>query len=537
MRKPHNLFNIRLLHSPSPSGRVGVGLLTLIHVLKISQLSISTRDGKPLVQDLSFDIREGEFVGLCGASGSGKSLTTLSILESLPPSLQITRGQIIWSGSSATLPQHRRVAAIFQEPQAALNPLITCGAQLFENVKIALPKSTKIELNQKVLALMQDVELDAEILEKYAHQLSGGQRQRLTIAMALASEPRLLIADEPTTALDPVLQHEIMELVTRVCAATGTALLFISHDSQLLNKYMHRTLHMQAGALVNHSESEQISEARSTEEHLPKAAFNKEMMEAKQKKSDESSSQTVLEVKNLSVQYLNAGFIRLRQIFHPPALQNISLTLNICQILVVIGRSGSGKSSLARSLSIPLGKVTGQVWLQGQQCILQEGVVVHPRIQMVWQDAQSSLNPRMRIGEMLREVAAQHQKSPDFVLETIRKIGLTSEHLERFPNQLSGGQKQRVAIARALVADPILLICDEITASVDAQTEQEILALLKTLQNQVAILFITHQMHILEQIATQVMVLNEGKCEYLGEYKEGTNIQSDTFQAFKQVTR
>jgi peptide/nickel transport system ATP-binding protein len=499
-------------------------------MLQINQLCVSTKSGNPLLTDLTLSIQAGELVGICGPSGSGKSLTALSILDYLPSSLHITSGSIKWTGDSATLPRHQRVAAIFQEPMSALNPVMTCGAQLLENVQIAQPHLSESDYKIALESALESVELAAETLEKYAYQLSGGQRQRLVIAMALASKTVLLIADEPTTALDPVLQQEIMELLTKVCKETNTALLFISHDEQLMQRYMQRVIQIEKGGVIKFQEPENEQLTLVVRENLPKAAFKKSIVAAQN--IQETTQKPLLEVKNLSLQYMQSGFLRLRQIFSPATLQSITLTLSVGEILVVIGRSGSGKSSLARSLSLPIGKVTGEVRLDGTQCALQTDRVVHPRIQMIWQDAHASLNPRMQIGEMLQEVATQHGKNRAYVHEIVQKIGLSPDMLLRYPNQLSGGQQQRVAIARALVADPLLLICDEITASVDAQTEQDILKMLLDLSGHIGIMFITHQMPILTQIATHVLVLENGRSEYFGAYPSDLMAASDTWRAF-----
>jgi ABC-type glutathione transport system ATPase component len=475
-------------------------------LLKVNDLEIKTKVGKTLVRGISFEVGHGEIVGLCGDSGSGKSLTSLAVIGHLPIDLVQSQGTITWQ----IQPEHqgRKVSAIFQDPMAALNPLMRCKQQITE----ALLASDASTQEAQCAALCADVQFPVALLDRYPHQLSGGQRQRLVIAIALAVQPALLIADEPSTALDPILQKQVLDLLSRLCRERNMALLLISHDARLMAKYADRFM--------------QFADPQ------PKSATQLEQLNLPKQHTQTAHEQVV--VQGLSLAYPRTGFRLFGARTLPATLKNLHFSIQKGEILVVIGPSGSGKSSLARSLCLPNGHVSGTVQIDGETCQLHMGHTVHPRIQMVWQDAFSSLNPRTTIGNLLAEVAKQHQQSQEVLLQWCAAVRLPESVLESYPHQLSGGQRQRVAIVRALLARPSLLICDEITASVDAATEVEILGLMRSLaaDHGLALMFITHQMHIVKQIAQRVMVLKDGEIVASGATDSAELLENEVFMAF-----
>ena len=505
-------------------------------LLSINDLSIQNSAGIPLVTDIQFEIPKGRITGLCGPSGCGKSVTAMAILGQLSPQLKRTSGKIDWVGQS----QQPHISAIFQEPLAALNPVMNCGNQLMENIAartLSISQADKRKLAENYLEQVSLYPI-AETMSKYPHQLSGGQRQRLMIAMALASKPDLLIADEPTTSLDPIVQREILDLLISACKSSGLTLLLITHDARILNQYCDQVIEMVDGRIVK---KELDAAFWKTETGVVKQGETEYLPKGDQK---EIHQNTILTVDALSVNYGKSGWLfRLRQISPlRPALQNLTFSLAEGQILAVIGKSGSGKSSLARSLTLPRGQVTGHIRFQGKDCVIKEDQVVHPRCQMIWQDPQSSLNPRMQIGTLLREVAQKQgwsQAKVDVeIANAVKALKLDAEILEKYANQISGGQKQRVAIARALLAQPLVLICDEITASVDGATEKLIIDLLLKLRREkgLGIIFITHQLHLVDALASHVLVLDEGRCVDFGSLEEAKNtFRSAAYLGFSRV--
>ncbi len=455
-------------------------------LLTLKDWTVGAPGKAPLLNDINLTIYQGEVLGLQGASGSGKSLTAYSVLDALPPSLQILRGQKIWN-----IPG--RANAIFQEPGAALNPIMRCSQQLRETIAAAHPHRSKSELRASLDAWSSLVKLPAEILEKYPHQLSGGQLQRVMIAMALASEAVLIIADEPTTALDPKLQTEILDLLTSLCTQNKRSLLLISHDAELLAQRCDRIVYMDNGRLF---ESKTHGHADVLKEHLPKAQNNLTR-----------TSRALLEVQKLTIKYTKSVFWRLRQIPDRTIVQDLSFTLDEGEGMLLMGPSGSGKSSIARSLSLPNAHVTGEVRFDGEICQPVIGRPVHPRIQLIWQDPQSALNPRISVAEQLQEVGKIHNTVGE-IPTLLQKVGLDTDILAKFQGQLSGGQKQRIVLVRALLAKPKLLICDEITAALDEATAADILLIIHDLmQDGLAVLFITHQLSVAQKLGFEKRIV------------------------------
>ena len=339
--------------------------------------------------------------------------------------------------------------------------------------------------------------------------MSGGQRQRLMIAMAMSASPKLLIADEPTTALDPVVQKEILDLLKEICKSQNVSLLLITHDTAIMRKYADRVLQLEQGRVV-------ASPAKAEQE--PDKIVGLASI------SDNQGTLPLLSVSSLTVRYAHSGLFRLRQIPPPaPALDHISFDLWPGQILGVLGQSGSGKTTLGRTLVLPKGEVSGQIYINGTLVVPKTGERVHRDIQMVWQDANSSLNPKLTIFEMLNELYLGEESDRKAALaEFIIKFGLQPDILYRLPNQLSGGQKQRVALARALIVKPKVLICDEITSAVDAATQEDLMQILVALSRSenLGILFITHHIDLVRRYCTHVMALANGQMSQFGLTQE-----------------
>ncbi len=447
--------------------------------------------GKKVVDDVSFDIEKGQTVALVGESGSGKSVTSLAILGVLQNALvsgsvQLNGQELIGKTQKEMAPiLGRQIGLVFQEPMTSLNPLHKIEKQIKEVMllhKGAAPQTRVYELLELV-GLTRDKK---RILKSYPHQLSGGQRQRVMIVMALAGNPELLIADEPTTALDVVLQKQVLDLMKDLQAKLGLSILFISHDSAVVS-YMTKTIYqMHTGRLTRLEKTEQTSVlSRVT---TPTAS-------------------EVLRVQDLSVCYGKTV-----------ALAPISFSLSQGRTLAIVGESGSGKTSLAMGL-LKLAPSTGHVLFQDRDIF-----ALPPRafnafrqdIQIVFQDPFSSLNPRMTIGQIVGEGLRVHQKELDItacVKSALSQVDLPSEMMDRYPHELSGGQRQRVAIARALILKPKVLILDEPTSALDAKNRQKVLSLLAKLQAKtgIAYLLITHDMNVVRQMADDVIVLKAGR--------------------------
>ena len=471
-------------------------------LLSVRHLSVSL-GYKKIVENVSFNIQKGQTVALVGTSGSGKSLTALSILGLVPDaslrgSIQLDGQELI--GAPLSVLQQirgRKIALIFQEPMTALNPLHKVKKQISEVMKIHFKKASQ----ERIFELMDLVGLNQDknrILSSYPHQLSGGQRQRVLIAMALAGEPELLIADEPTTALDVSLQKQVLDLLKELQKKLGLSILFISHDIAVVS-YMTKHIYCM--------------------EHGHISAFIPKRKESIGTHKKIYSPEPVLRVKDLSVSY--GDFV---------ALKPLSFKLYPARTLAIVGMSGSGKTSLAMGL-LRLTKASGKAYLQGKEILslpAQKFNQIRSQIQIVFQDPFSSLNPRMTVSQIVAEGLNVHapqlsqEEKQKRVRETLAQVDLKSNLMNRYPHQLSGGQRQRVAIARALILNPKVLILDEPTSALDARNRQAVLSLLNRIRQKtkVAYLLITHDMNVVRQIADDVLVLKEGSCVEINDVRK-----------------
>lgn len=488
-------------------------------LLRVKNLTIQHQQ-QTLLHALSFSLATGQTLALVGESGSGKSITALSILGLLNNALQVS-GEIIFAGknilqlSDAQYCQLRgkKIALIFQEPMSALNPLQHVEKIVGEMLR--LRGDSKAQVRKRVLALLQDVGLDQaeHLLKRYPHELSGGQRQRVMIAMALAQDPDILIADEPTTALDVTLQKQILDLLQSLQQKRNMAMILISHDLNLVRRYAHEVLVMQAGQVLEQGSVDAIF-------HHAQHPYTQDLLHRDFAQAIQlPATAPLLSVKNLKVQFpLARGIFQFRASFLN-ALQALSFELQQGESIGIVGESGSGKTSLALAVARLISS-QGQIVLLGNTLNDLTEKKLRPLrrdFQMVFQDPLSSLNARFNVEQTLAEGLVGLKLSRNALDQRIEnaltQVELDNSFRLRYPHELSGGQRQRIALARALVLQPKLLILDEPTASLDHGTQRAIVALLRRLQQQqgMSYLLISHDLHVVRALCQKVLVLYEGQ--------------------------
>ncbi|WP_290690292.1 MULTISPECIES: ABC transporter ATP-binding protein [unclassified Haematobacter] len=485
---------------------------------------------QPAVRGVSLDVHRGEILALVGESGSGKSVTVKSVMRLIDfQGGRITGGRIILSGkepvdlAAAPEPVLRRlrgarIAMIFQDPMTSLNPVMTIGAQLTEAIR---QHGRAADAQVRALAMLEQVRLsDPERrMAQYPHELSGGMRQRVMIAMALVCEPDLLIADEPTTALDVTVQAEILGLIRGLQKQNGMAVLFITHDMGVVAEIADRVAVMLQGEIVEEGTVQKVFDA-------PRHAYTRKLLDAAPK-FREGGTATPVEVDRaapvLSVHHLTARYpvrsrLLRRHIANVHAVEDVSFDLHPGETVAIIGESGCGKSSLAKSLLRLLPVAEGRAFLAGRDLLTLEGEhlrAARADIQMVFQDPYAALDPRMSIRQILSEpLRIRGLPVEGALLEAlIARVGLPEGSLERYPHQFSGGQRQRICIARALVLRPKVLIADEPVSALDVAIQSQILDLLKSFQrdDDLAMLFISHDMAVVERVADRIVVMYRGR--------------------------
>lgn len=502
-------------------------------VLKIAALVVETIEKSPkqILKGVSFEIQAGETLCLVGESGSGKSVSSLTTMGLLPKSsLMVTGGQITLEGdallgaSPKRLSELRgsRMAMIFQEPMTALNPVLTVGKQLDEVLACHTGASSQ-DRRAQVLDALEQVHLPdiQRMYTSFPHQLSGGQRQRIMIAMALLLKPRLLIADEPTTALDVTTQHQILKLIRELQQKNGTAVLFITHDMGVVVDIADRVCVMNTGEIVEQGPVQQILST-------PKEAYTKRLLAAvpsltPREPRAERGKRQVLDVSELCKDFLPSrnilSYLKPRR-SGTKAVNHVSFQLQEGRTLGIVGESGSGKSTLARCVMRLISPTGGTVRINGQDIadLHPRGLKPHRgRIQMVFQDPYRSLNPRLTIGQSLIEGPMNYGKPRKAAVlqakELLELVGLPTDAIDRFPHQFSGGQRQRIAIARALAMEPDVIVADEAVSALDVSVQAQVLALFDDIQRRlgVAILFITHDLRVAAQICDDVLVMQRGQ--------------------------
>jgi len=493
-------------------------------LLSLDRLSIRTRDGQTLVHELSLTLAAGEWLAVVGESGSGKSISALACLDLLPPALR-AEGGIGWAGESvpAMTPERLQrlrggdIGMIFQEPLTALNPLHRIGKQLGEAIRLHQAVTPK-QARAQALDLLREVGIaePERRLRAWPHELSGGQRQRVMIAMALANQPRLLIADEPTTALDAILQGQILDLLKQLQRQRGLAVLLISHDLPQVRRYADRVMVMQAGRVVE-SAATAVLFASPTQEYTRTLLRPFAETSARALADD---APALLSVSALNVRYprQHHWWGGVRDWHH--AVREVGLTLRRGEALGVVGESGSGKSSLAAAL-LRLVPASGRVLLRGQDWMTLEAEPLRQarrHAQMVFQDPYGSLSPRMTVGDLIAEGLRAHQRLDAAALEqavadALRAVRLDPDSRHRYPHEFSGGQRQRIALARALILKPALIVLDEPTSALDRHTQGEIIALLREIQSDTGIgyLFISHDLSVVRALCHRLLVMHDGR--------------------------
>ena len=498
-------------------------------LLEVRKLSVTFGAGEAAVRavrGVDFTLRRGETLALVGESGSGKSVTALSILQLLPyPTASHPTGSIRFQGHELVGAPPRellavrgnRVSMIFQEPMTSLNPLHTIERQVNE-VLILHKGLSRGAARQRTLELLEQVGIPeaAKRLDAYPHQLSGGQRQRVMIAMALANEPDLLIADEPTTALDVTIQAQILKLLKTLQARYGMALLFITHDLGIVTKMADRVCVMTQGRIV---EQGPVAEVFGNPQH----SYTQHLLSAEPKgrpAAADPAAPEILRLDDLKVHFpIRRGVLR-RTVGHVKAVDGVSIALREGHTIGLVGESGSGKTTLGLAL-LRLEKSEGGIRFDGhdlQSIGARELRSLRRQMQIVFQDPFSSLSPRMSVGEIVGEglevhrigTAAERSQAID---QALREVGLEVATRERYPHEFSGGQRQRIAIARALVLKPRFIVLDEPTSALDMSVQAQIVDLLRDLQarHRLAYLFISHDLKVVRALADEVVVLRHGK--------------------------
>lgn len=501
------------------------------------------------VDDVSFTLQSGERMGLVGESGCGKSTLVRAAMGLLPPDSPI-QGQVRFQGKSVfnLMPYELRkfrgesLALIFQDPMTRLDPLMTIGDHCMETLQAHLPKLSSREAKARAIATLEKVKIPGSRWDQYPHEFSGGMRQRVAIALALLLNPKLIIADEPTTSLDVTVSAQILQELTRLCTQENMALLLISHDLALVAQYCHRLGVMYQGKMVEMGATETILRQPQHEytRSLFQAALHIQSLDietmASLPASGEASPSPILQITQLKQHYtIEPNFIQ--RLFNKPretikAVDGVNLELYPGEIFGLVGESGCGKSTLSRTILQLIRPTSGKVEFLGQDLrslSRREMRVSRRQMQMIFQDPHACLNPVMTVGQSIADPLFIHQladaqKAKSQVLRMLEKVGLTPAELyyQRYPSDLSGGQQQRVAIARALITRPQLLICDEPVSMLDASVQSQVLDLMLELKAEFKLtyLFITHDLWLARFLCDRIAVMHNGKIVELGSTKE-----------------
>ena len=512
-------------------------------VLQVQGLTVSVRTEAgllPLVSDISFILRRGETLAIAGESGSGKSITSLALMGLLPPpAVRVTAGSVHLGPRNLTqLPEREmrsirgdRIAMIFQEPMTSLNPVMTIGAQLTEAIRAHQPVSRKAA-GQAAIAALKAVQISQpeRRLTQYPHELSGGMRQRVMIAMALALKPEVLIADEPTTALDVTVQREVLDLLRDLQRETGTAILLITHDMGVVAEMADRVIVMRHGKIEEAGDVRQIFSN-------PTRSYTRELLAAVPRmgtgahsgSKGEPAGAPIARLSDVSVQFDLRGGLLNRVTHHVHAVENVSFEIRAGETFSLVGESGCGKSTIARAM-VGLVPHKGSIEIDGKRVgRLDHGArkELCRSVQIIFQDPMAALDPRMRIGDLIAEplviqgignASDHHQRVGDL----LSRVGLSPDSTDRYPHEFSGGQRQRICIARALALHPKLIIADESVSALDVSVQARVLTLMKTLKDEfgIATLFISHDMAVVENVSDRIAVM------YLGQIVEtGTRSQ------------
>jgi peptide/nickel transport system ATP-binding protein len=543
-------------------------------MLSVTNLAIQfkTPDGLfDAVKGISFNLAKGETIGIVGESGSGKSVTSLSLMRLLDKSNSVVSGKVmlddidLFSISEEEMRAVRgnRIAMIFQEPMTSLNPVLTCGYQVTEAIQLHLG-STEAEAKAQAIKLFNEVQLPRPeaIFDSYPHQVSGGQKQRVMIAMALSCDPEILIADEPTTALDVTVQKTIIELLKKLKDERGMSLVFISHDLGVVHEIADRVLVMYKGEIVEQNKAKTLFAhpqhpytkgllacRPSVKYHLKKLPvitdfmdgdtsiaeirkeYNYPNAEVAERKKRLCNQQPLLQVKELSTFFPVGSGIFGQSKSVVKAVNKVSFDVYPGETLGLVGESGCGKTTLGRSILRLIEPTSGTINFEGTDLrILNKTELRNMRrdIQIIFQDPYSSLNPRLTVGESIMEPLQVHNlyhnntKRKQRVIELLERVNLLPEHFNRYPHEFSGGQRQRIVIARALALQPKFIICDESVSALDVSVQAQVLNLIRELQQEfnLTYIFISHDLSVIKHISDRMMVMNKGEIIEIGDPEE-----------------
>jgi peptide/nickel transport system ATP-binding protein len=545
-------------------------------LLQIKDLEVSFKTEEGLVKaihGISFSVDKGETVAVVGESGSGKSVTALSALQLIPqPPASYPNGSIHFTKKDGSVIdllkasakemqgiRGNEIAMIFQEPMTSLNPVFNCGMQVMEAIQLH-QKVNKDEAAKRTLQLFEKVKLPnpAAMLSRYPHQLSGGQKQRVMIAMAMSCNPSLLIADEPTTALDVTVQNTILQLIKELQEETGMGVLFITHDLGVVHDIADKIVVMYKGKIVEQGSVREIFDnpqhpytkallacrpaLHPKGKRLPVVSDFLEVENEKWKVENENPNPNIpipnpkSKTPLLQIQNLNVWFPEQKKLFgksssHIKAVSNVSFDVYNGETLGLVGESGCGKTTLGRALLRLVDATSGSILLNGENILNKSSAAFKQQrkdLQIVFQDPYSSLNPRITIGDAIAEPMLVHQLQPnqkkakEKVIELLEKVNLTPDHFNRYPHEFSGGQRQRIVIARALALHPSFIVWDESVSALDVSVQAQVLNLLNDLKQEFNFtsIFISHDLSVVRYICDRIVVMNKGQIEEMGNAED-----------------
>ena len=545
--------------------------MSLLQIKNFSVDFVSDSGTTSAVKNISFKINFGETVAIVGESGSGKTVTSLSILQLLPsPPAKYKSGQILFSADGVNSVdllkledkqlqniRGNKISMIFQEPMTSLNPVKTCGEQVVEAMRIHQRISQK-SAEEKVVELFRQVKLPdaASILNRYPHEISGGQKQRVMIAMAISCHPALLIADEPTTALDVTVQKTILELIKELQVEQQMSVIYITHDLGLVAEIADKVIVMYKGEIVESGTIKEIflnpkhpytkallscrPDASSKGKRLPvisdflgdvKPATDDQRQTANYRHNTSGIQQPLLKVENLKVYFPVKKNFFGKVLKEFKAVDDVSFTVKKSETLGLVGESGCGKTTLGRALIRLIQPTSGNIFFNGKNLAeIPDGQLrkMRKNIQIIFQDPYGSLNPRITIGDAINEpmkihsILSSDKKRKEKIIHLLEKVDLKPEYFNRYPHEFSGGQRQRICIARALGLNPDFIICDESVSALDVSVQAQVLNLLNDLKAELGFtcIFISHDLGVVHYISNQIMVMNKGKIEESGTADE-----------------